>query len=107
MEAKQSSSKAMGIIKIKGPDGKYTKATNFAKAQWERISDEHVRDVWAADEGKLGLVLNDAHAARAVIQGLRGGEKRKAGGDGGRAAKRVRDEYDGCRVESDSDFEYI
>ena len=97
----------MDIIKIKGPDSKCTKATNFAKAQWERISDKHIHDVWAADEGKLGLFLNDAHAAQAVIQGLWGGEKCKAGGDGGRTAKRVQDEYDGCYIESDSDFEYI
>ena len=57
--------------------------------------------------GKLGLVLNNAHAARAVIQGPQGGEKCKAGGNSGQAAKRVQDEYNGCHIELDSDLEYI
>ena len=33
--------KSNGIMKVRGQDGKFTKATNFSKDQWDAISDMH------------------------------------------------------------------
>ncbi|KAH9013473.1 hypothetical protein EDB85DRAFT_2158167 [Lactarius pseudohatsudake] len=48
--------KKNGILKALGPDGKFTKTTNFSKEQWEEISDIHTRDVWSVEPEKLRVV---------------------------------------------------
>ncbi|KAH9010527.1 hypothetical protein EDB84DRAFT_1583677 [Lactarius hengduanensis] len=55
--------KKNGILKALGPDGKFTKTTNFSKEQWEEISDIHTRDVWSVEPEKLRVVRADIDTA--------------------------------------------
>ncbi|KAM6499161.1 hypothetical protein JOM56_004669 [Amanita muscaria] len=104
MEAKGT--KANGIIKLLGPDGKIKKDTNFSKGNWEQESDSHILDVWALDDGRLSLIMAEATAIQEVMQPQGGKSKRKTQDDSeaGPSGKRTRSAaYRPC-LQSDSDF---
>ena len=67
--------KGSSIIKIKGTDGKITKATNFS---WVEISDMHTCDAWAIEPMKLADIKGDVQAAADVLHNRRYVKKQKA-----------------------------
>ena len=70
--------KGSSIIKIKGADGKITKATNFSREQWVEISNMHTRDAWAVEPMKLADIKGDVQAAADVLRSRRYVKKQKA-----------------------------
>jgi hypothetical protein len=110
MDAKAKGSKSGGgILKLTDGDGRVTKKTNFSKAQWEDEADKHILDVWACDDGRLGLIKADAEGAqRAIItRKFRGKGKGKATGNADTEAKQSRRSSYTARVVSDSDYWYV
>jgi hypothetical protein len=71
-------SKTSSIIKVKGPDGKYMKMTNFSREQWVEISNMHVRDTWAVESEKLTLIKGAVETATNAIHSHRYVRKHKA-----------------------------
>jgi hypothetical protein len=59
--------KTGGIMKVSGPDGKVKKTTNFGRKQCERWSNQHCKDIWLVEDGKMKLVVADARKAADVI----------------------------------------
>ena len=63
--------KGNGIMKVKGRDGKFTKATNFSKDQWDDTSNVHMRDVQAIEPEKLRVLEADIQASVDVLRRLK------------------------------------
>ncbi|KAH9011303.1 hypothetical protein EDB85DRAFT_2160104 [Lactarius pseudohatsudake] len=99
--------KKNGILKALGPDGKFTKTTNFSKEQWEEISDIHTRDVWSVEPEKLRLVRADIDTAVNRIRN-RKPTKRRVRREADQLVKKSRGLGDEYRIaSSDSDFWFV
>ena len=96
--------KGNGIMKVKGQDGKFKKATNFSKDQWDEISDMHMRDVQAIEPEKLQVLEGDIQAAVNVLHHLRAVKKSKDGPEAMQLDKKARGSgYEDRVASSDSD----
>ena len=96
--------KGNSIMKVKGQDGKFTKATNFSKDQWDETSDFHMRDVQAIGPEKLRILEGDIRASVNVIRRLRTAKKFKDGSEANQLEKKARGSgYQDRAASSDSD----
>ncbi|KAH9030721.1 hypothetical protein EDB84DRAFT_1439057 [Lactarius hengduanensis] len=99
--------KKNGILKALGPDGKFTKTTNFSKEQWEEISDIHTRDVWSVEPEKLQVVRADIDTAVNRIRN-RKPTKRRVRREADQLVKKSRGLGDEYRIaSSDSNFWFV
>ena len=62
------STKGSSIAKVKGQDGKFTKATNFSKDHWDGISDLHMRDVLVLGPEKLSVLEGEIQNSVDIIR---------------------------------------
>ncbi len=95
---------------MRGPEGKYTKTTNFSKEQWDGISDIHVRDVWSVEPEKLQVIQGDVEKTVDIIRNRKNPGKRKANRarEANQLAKKARGSgYERRIASSDSDIWFV
>jgi hypothetical protein len=66
-KAKTKNSKTGGIVKVSGLDGKMKKMTNFGRKQCKCWSNQHCKDIWLVEEGKMKMVVANARKAADAI----------------------------------------